>query len=67
MPVYSVPPHLKQFAVAKGSDGSWVVVADDDPDRAFVIPCRDEAQAREVREKLAAGEHEGTVQVNLLG
>ena len=66
MPVYAVPPHLSQFAVAKGSDGSWVVIADDDPDRAFVIPCRDEAQAREVRERLAMKEHDGKVQVNLL-
>ena len=67
MPIYAVPPHLKQFVVAKGSDGSWIVVADDDASRSFVVPCRDEKQARHVRERLAAGDHDGTVQVDLLG
>lgn len=66
MPIYSVPPHLSQFAVAKGADGSSVVIALDETSRSFVIPCRDEAQARALRQRLADGDHDGTVQVDLL-
>ncbi|MEM1012619.1 MAG: hypothetical protein AAGI46_10430 [Planctomycetota bacterium] len=64
MPVYAVPPSLTKFVVAKGSDGSFVVTSE--TDRSFVIPCRDQAQAEAICSKLNAGDHDGTLQVDLL-
>ncbi len=64
MPIYTVPPQLERFVVARGSDRSWVVVAEDD--HAFVIPCRDESQAKAICEQLNKNDHDGTVVVDLL-
>lgn len=75
MPIYTIPPQAKSFAVVRGADGSFAVAEE----RAFggdvstasklgfvFIPCRDEPQAIALAEKLNRGEHDGTVQVNLL-
>ena len=66
MPVYTIPDHSGPFAVAKGSDGSFGVVgAKRTGPAAVFIPCRDEAQAEAVRERLNAGGHDGTIRVDL--
>ena len=75
MPIYTIPPNAKAFEVVQGSDGGFAVaesraVGADAATAAklgFVfIPCRDEAQAREVADRLNRGDHDGTIRVDLL-
>ena len=74
MPVYTIPPESGPFIVVQAPDGGFAVAderAVGDPATAaklgFVfIPCRDEAQAHDVSDRLNRGEHDGTIQVDLL-
>ncbi len=67
MPIYPVPPEIKQFVVVRGDDGSFAV-ADEGrpPGRGFFAPCRDELQAIKLCDLLNKGEHDGRVQIDLL-
>lgn len=73
MPIYEVPEDGGPYVVVS-SKGEFAVtdVAAMDMGRnaaklgLLFIPCRDEAQAEEIAEQLNSGEHEGTVQVDLL-
>ena len=68
MPVYSIPDDAGPFVVVRGNDGNFAVAderATGGPGHVF-IPCRDEAQAKELCDRLSRGDHDGTVQVNLL-
>lgn len=68
MPVYTVPPNSGPFVVVRGKDGEYAVAdqhAATDKTALF-IPCRDEPQAIAVRDQLNAGDHDGTVRVDLL-
>ena len=79
MPIYEIPAESGPFAVVRSADGSFAV-ADErilqmgmDPKTAvklglILIPCKDESQAEQVAEELAAGDpsEERTVQVDLL-
>ena len=64
MPIYDVPPDARKFVVVRGKGGDFAVSEDHAPPRLF-IPCRDEAQARDVADRLNAGERR--VRVDLLG
>jgi hypothetical protein len=66
MPVYQVPPKPGPLAIVRGKDGTFAVASSDDGGRRLFVPCRDETQAREVLRKLEAGEHDGTLRVDLL-
>ena len=63
MPVYAVPPDARDFAVVRGKDGSHAVA---DADRRLLIHCRDADQAADLADRLNRGDHDGTVQVDLL-
>ena len=75
MPIYTIPDDAGPFVVVESKDGSFAVA--DERVReggataaklGFVfIPCRDEQQAHEVAGRLNRGEHDGTIQVDLLG
>lgn len=67
MPLYQIPPSATHFEIAKSKDGSFVVVSDTKGTQGVVIPCRDEAQASEVCEKLNRGQHDGHIDVPLFG
>ena len=74
MPVYTIPPNSGPFAVVQAPDGSFAVAEEramGDPATSaklgFVfIPCRDQLQAEALAAKLNGGEHDGTLQVDLL-
>lgn len=74
MPVYSIPEEAGPFVVVEARDGGFAVAdepaAAAGPDAAklgmIFIPCRDEAQAIEIRDLLNRGDHDGTIQVDLL-
>ena len=75
MPIYTIPKGSGPFEVVQGPDGGFAVAerravgadAATAANLGFVfIPCRDEQQAREVAGKLNGGEHDGTIQVDLL-
>lgn len=74
MPIYTIPPDAGPFTVVQGADKSFAVADERGMGEAataaklgFVfIPCRDEQQAAALSEKLNRGEHDGTVQVDLL-
>jgi hypothetical protein len=74
MPIYTIPPDSGPFAVVRGPDGGFAVAEErtvgDHAQAAklgfIFIPCRDEAQARALADRLNRGEHDGTVQVDLL-
>ena len=67
MPVYPIPDNAGPFVVARSPDGSFNVAEAGEPKGRprVVIPCRDEQQANDVRDQLAAGDHGGSVQVDL--
>lgn len=67
MPVYPIPDNAGPFVVARSPDGGFNVAEASDPKGRprVVIPCRDEAQATQVLDRLAAGDHGGSVQVDL--
>lgn len=74
MPVYDVPEDAGPFVVvtSKGEFAVADVAAMEMGAKGaklglLFIPCRDEAQAEAVAEMLNAGEHDGAVQVDLLG
>lgn len=67
MPLYQIPLSAKRFEIARSKDGSYIVVSDTKGTEGVVIPCRDEAQANEVCEKLNRGEHDGQIDVPLFG
>ncbi len=74
MPIYAIPEDAGPFMVVESRDGGFAVAderAVGDPATSaklgFVfIPCRDEAQAHDVADRLNRAEHDGTVQVDLL-
>ena len=74
MPIYNIPQDSGPFVVVRGNDGQFAVAeeaaAGGGKNAAKLglvfIPCRDEPQAETIRDKLNAGDHDGTVQVNLL-
>src|SRR5690606_23026208 len=74
MPIYPIPEDAGPFVVVESRDGGFAVAdeaaAAAGPNAAKLglvfIPCRDETQAVELRDRLNRGDHEGTVQVDLL-
>ena len=74
MPIYSIPEDSGPFVVVRGNDGQFAVAeeaaAGGGKNAAKLgmvfIPCRDEPQADTIRDKLNGGDHDGTVQVDLL-
>lgn len=74
MPIYPIPQDAGPFIVVASRDGGFAVAdetaAGAGPEAAKLglvfIPCRDEAQAIEIRDRLNRGDHDGTVQVDLL-
>ncbi|MEM6561189.1 MAG: hypothetical protein AAF656_06290 [Planctomycetota bacterium] len=74
MPVYQVPDDAGPFVVvtSKGEFAVADIAAAELGTQAaklglLFIPCRDEHQAEALAEQLNAGEHDGAVQVDLLG
>ena len=74
MPIYTIPPDAGPFTVVEAPDKSYAVTevrAVDDAASAaklgfLFISCRDRAQAQDVCARLNRGEHDGTIQVDLL-
>ena len=74
MPTYPIPDDSGPFVVVRGNDGGFAVAdeaaAGGGKNAAKLglvfIPCRDEPQAEQLRDKLNAGDHDGTVQVDLI-
>ena len=74
MPIYAIPEDAGPFVVVESRDGGFAVAdeaaAAAGPNAAKLglvfIPCRDEAQANAIRDRLNRGEHDGTIQVDLL-
>ncbi len=74
MPIYTIPPDSGPFVVVQAPDKSFAVIdqrAVGDPATAaklgfLFIPCRDEPQATEIADRLNRGDHDGTIQVDLL-
>ena len=67
MPVYEIPPTAKRFEIARGRDGSYVVVSETTGTAGVAIPVRDEQQANEICTRLNRGEHEGKIEVSQFG
>jgi hypothetical protein len=67
MPVYQIPPEVDRFEIARGRDGSFLVVSETSGTRGVVIPCRDEAQATDVCARLNRRDHAGEIDVPLFG
>lgn len=67
MPIYEIPDHADEFEIVRSKDGSFAVVSETGGIRGVVIPCRDEAQAEDVCDRLNRGEHDGTIDVPLFG
>lgn len=73
MPVYPIPEDAGPFVVVQSKDGGFAVaderaavVGDDAAKLGLVfIPCRDEPQSQEIRDRLNRGDHGGTIQVDL--
>lgn len=74
MPIYPIPDKAGPFMVVQAKDGGFAIAeeraAEAGSDAAKLglvfIPCRDEAQAIEIRDRLNRGEHDGSIQVDLL-
>ena len=67
MPVYQIPPTAKRFEIARGKDGSYVVVSETTGVGGVAIPVADQRQADEICGRLNRGEHDGTVEVRQFG
>ena len=65
MPVYQIPHAAKRFEIARGKDGSYVVVSETTGVGGVAIPVADERQAQDVCDRLNRGDHDGTVEVPL--
>ena len=74
MPVYTIPPGSGPFLVVRGADGAYAVAEEPAAGRSATgggagrvfIHCRDEAQARAVCDRLNRGDHDGSIQVDVL-
>jgi hypothetical protein len=74
MPVYTIPPGAGPFAVVEAPDKTFAVAEERalaDPATSaklglVFIPCRDHQQAADIVERLNRGDHDGTIQVDLL-
>lgn len=67
MPIYQIPDDADAFEIVRSRDGSFAVVSETGGFRGVVIPCRDEAQANDVCDRLNRGDHDGTIDVPLFG
>ena len=65
MPTYAIPADAAAFVVVRDKEGGHAVAEDRRPPRVL-IACRDEAQAREVADRLNRGGHGGSVRVDVL-
>lgn len=67
MPLYQIPASATRFEIARSKEGSFLVVSDTRGIEGVAIPCRDEAQANDVCARLNRQEHDGQIDVPLLG
>ena len=63
MPIYEIPADAKHFEIARGNDGTYLVLSETTGLHGVVISCRTEEQAIEVCERLNRGDHDGTIDV----
>ncbi|MFT3784643.1 MAG: hypothetical protein QM770_00565 [Tepidisphaeraceae bacterium] len=67
MPLYQIPSTATRFEIVCGKDGSFLVVSQTTGTDGVAIPCKDEAQATEVCDRLNRGQHDGQIDVPLFG
>jgi hypothetical protein len=67
MPLYQIPPTAKRFEIARGKDGSYMVVSETTGVAGVAIPVADQRQAEDVCDRLNRGDHDGTIEVRQFG
>ncbi len=63
MATYTLPSKPGKFRVHLTPAGNYIVINDKTGKNQVIIPCRDEAHAREVCDLLNSGDHPGQVTV----
>ena len=66
MPLYQIPPDAKRFEIVKGKGGDYMIVSETTGTAGVAISVRDEQQAHEICDRLNRGEHDGTIEVQVM-